>query len=340
MQVLITKGSYRNNAIVDQVFTQLIPARVSAKGYIVTVQNEGQFDVPMEKIRITVESPDCVQRIDDDMHTQQTTNVTPVQTETDEETMERIAMRFSFLEDLTSAACQGFCRSLIVSGPPGVGKSFGIMKALEDFRVTAALSHTPYQYDVVKGSSTAIALYQLLYKFSSKGSVLVLDDIDTILGDEVCLNLLKGALDSGKRRVISWNSETRILADNGIPTSFQFDGAVIFITNLQLSSIRSAKIKEHMEALVSRSHYLDLTITTQREKMLRLKQVHRDSNLTGGLFADYDFTTEEESAVFKFMDDNMRNLRELSIRTALKVADLIKCSPFRWEQIAQVSLLK
>ena len=142
---------------------------------------------------------------------------------------------------------------------------------------------------VVKGSASAIGLYKKLWEYSDENSVLVLDDCDAVLFDDVSLNLLKGALDSGKSRKINWLLESRVLKDEGIPNSFNFKGAVIFITNLKFDSVKSQRLKDHLEALHSRCHYLDLTLDTQRDKILRIKQIAK----SGLLFQDMGIRSEE-----------------------------------------------
>lgn len=354
--VTLTYAEYRHHVIRNQRFKMLKPPRVQARGWVVTVINEGQLDGVSHGQPISPKIADPSAVIGENGPVQ----VDPVHIsfgqveptvvdqpepepqvqETDEEAMERIAGRFNILNQMTAACADGHIRSMIVSGPPGVGKSFGIEHTLNEHMIQAALANQNFKYDVIKGTATPIGLYQLLYHHSAHGSVLVLDDIDTIMGDEAALNLLKGALDTGRRRRISWNAESRVLAENGVPDSFNFDGAVIFCTNLKLEHIRSVKIREHMEALVSRSHYLDLTIDSSRDKVLRIKQVHRDAGVTGGLFANYDFADGVDEEIFKFIEDNQSRLRELSIRTALKIADLVKVCPSSWRSLATVTVLK
>lgn len=356
--VTLLNAEIYNIPIVNQKFKMLQPPRILQRGWVITVINEGQVPgVPIGKtIRPKFADLSCVvtengQPIQvapthisfgqiEPTVIENPEEVEPEIVETDEEAMERIAGRFNILNQMTAACADGHIRSMIVSGPPGVGKSFGIEHTLNEHVIQSALANQHFNYDVIKGTATPIGLYQLLYHHSQPGSVLVLDDIDTIMGDEAALNLLKGALDSGRRRRISWNAESRILAENGVPDSFNFDGAVIFCTNLKLEHIRSAKIREHMEALVSRSHYLDLTIDSARDKLLRIKQVHRDAGVTGGLFAVYDFDEGVDEAIFQFIEDNQSRLRELSIRTALKIADLVKVCPSNWQNLATVTVLK
>jgi hypothetical protein len=163
----------------------------------------------------------------------------------------------------------------------------------------------------------------------------VFDDCDTILFDDVALNLLKGALDSGKSRRISWLAESRVLKDEGIPNSFNFKGSVIFITNLKFDKMKSQKLKDHLDALQSRCHYLDLTLDTMRDKLLRIKQIAA----TGALFQDMDISEAGTDEIIAFMDANQNRLREMSLRMAIKIAQLYKSFPLKWQSLAATTCM-
>ena len=257
-------------------------------------------------------------------------------TSTDEERITQIAERFEILDDMTKATLNGDIRALIVSGPPGVGKSFTVERELERSALFDQISGRRVKSTIVKGSATAIGLYKTLYEFSDSNCVIVFDDCDSILFDEVSLNLLKGALDSGKNRKISWLAESRVLKNEGIPNSFTFHGSVIFITNLKFDQVRSQKMKDHLEALQSRCHYLDLTLDTMRDKILRIKQIAD----TGVLFADYDFEQCAQDEIINFLNVNKNKMREMSLRMAIKVAELRKSFPLKWQALASTTCMK
>ena len=126
-----------------------------------------------------------------------------VLTETDEQIMLRLGQRFEILEDMTRAVKKGDVRAMIVTGPPGVGKSFGVEKVLSRHDVFADVANDGKlkKYEVVKGAMSAIGLYKKLYEFSDKKCILVFDDCDSILLEDLSLNILKAALDSSKKRV-------------------------------------------------------------------------------------------------------------------------------------------
>jgi hypothetical protein len=257
---------------------------------------------------------------------------------TDEEIMERLRTRFTILDDMTRAVKKGDVRAMIVTGPPGVGKSFGVEKVLSKHDVFADVAQNEKlkKYEVVKGAMSAIGLYSKLYEYSDKKSILVFDDCDSVLLDDLSLNILKAALDSSKKRMIHWNTDSRLLRSEGVPNSFEFKGGAIFITNIKFDNVRSKKLRDHLEALESRCHYLDLTIDTEREKILRIKQVVTEC----GMLDDYEFTDLEKEVLIDFVDDNKKKLRELSLRTVLKIADLKRSMPSNWRAVAEVTCMR
>jgi hypothetical protein len=329
--VLIKSGVYRNLPVINVQFKLVEGIKQGAKGAYITVKNEGQFPQQIENVKIKIEGPDAIEINGEFV---QTATVT----ETDEDAMNRIATRFEILDEMSAACIKGDIRAMIVSGPPGVGKSFGVEQQLDKSSLFDKLSNKRQRYEVVKGAMTALGLYAQLYRFSDKGNILVFDDCDSVFGDELSLNILKAALDSGKRRRICWNSDSRLLREEGIPNSFDFKGSAIFITNLKFENVKSKKLQDHLEALESRCHFVDLTIDTERDKMLRIRQVNRDAD--GGLFKDYDFQNNEGAAILDYMEKNIKRLRELSIRMALKIADLHKISPNKWQALAETTCFK
>jgi len=260
---------------------------------------------------------------------------TAVAHESDEEIIERTRMRFEILKDMTKAVKSGDVRAMIVTGPPGVGKSFGVEEVLSKEDLFNTLGERKPKYEIVKGAMSAIGLYSKLYQFSDAKNILVFDDCDSILLDDIALNILKAALDSSKKRTISWNTDSRILRSEGIPDRFEFKGGAIFITNLKFENVRSKKLQDHLAALESRCHYIDLRMDTDREKILRIKQIVKD-----GMLDSYELEDVAKDEVVGFIDEHRARLRELSLRTVLKVADLRKSFPGNWQNMAKVTVMK
>jgi hypothetical protein len=255
--------------------------------------------------------------------------------ESDESIMTRLKERFDILTEMTRAVRRGDVRAMIVSGPPGVGKSFGVEEVLSKDGIFDVLGERKPKYEVVKGAMSAIGLYKKLYEYSDAKHVLVFDDCDSILLEDLSLNILKGALDSSKKRFISWNTDSRILRSEGIPDRFEFKGAAIFITNIKFEHVKSKKLRDHLDALESRCHYLDLTMDTTREKILRIKQIVGD-----GMLDAYEFEPIQKDEVVEFITDNQTKLRELSLRMVLKIADLRKAFPNNWAAMARTTCMR
>ena len=344
--VKIISGTYRNQQVNNMIFNLVKGFQTGAKGGYVTVNADGFFgpDLP-EVVRINVNTIEDVEFVGESVPTGEFVapiahaqvhvhNKAPV--ETDEEVMTRIGERFDILDQMTKATIAGDVRAMIVVGPPGVGKSYGVEKQLEHSGLFDKLSGRKIKYEVIKGAMTPIGLYCTLYKHSDKNNVLVFDDCDSVFQDDLSLNILKAALDSGKKRRIYWNSDSAMLRREGVPDMFDFKGACIFITNLQFSNLKSKKLQDHLEALQSRCHFLDLTLNTMRDRFLRIKQIYRK----GELFADYDFTPEQGDMVIDFMEQNQTRLREMSLRMALKIADLTKVSDTNWRALAATTCMK
>ena len=337
--IRVINGVYRNKPVRNQVFNLVKGYQTGAKGGFVTVDSAGKFGEEFGVVRIRVNNIRDIEYVNGESVTKENTVafVAPQdKTETEDQIMTRIRERFDILNDMTKACVNGDIRAMIVSGPPGVGKSFGVEREIEKATLFDKLAGKRLRAEVVKGSATPIGLYQTLYKYSDANCVLVFDDCDSILLDDVALNLLKGALDSGKKRTISWLSESSALRREGIPDRFEFKGSVIFITNLKFDTMKSQKLRDHLDALQSRCHYLDLTLDTMRDKVLRIKQIAKD----GVLFSEYDFEPCVQDEIVEFMEANQNRLREMSLRMALKIADLRKSFAGNWKRMAETTCMK
>ena len=330
-KIKIISGTYKIRGkdvdLAGMVFPMTEAFKVGAKGGYVTVDGKSIAGFPDRNIKIACDGEHAYEAVD-------ASTKTSVREETDEETVDRLRERFEMLEDMTKATKKGDVRAMIVSGPPGVGKSHGVEKVLGKHDLIATLGERAPKYEVVKGAMSAIGLYCKLFNYADKDNVLVFDDCDSVFSDELSLNILKAALDSKKNRTIHWNTDSFKLRNEGVPDSFTFKGSAIFITNIKFDNVKSKKMRDHLTALESRCHYIDLTIDTDREKMLRIKQITND-----GMLDSYKLDDEVVQDIVDFIDINKTKLRELSLRTVLKVADLAKAFPTKWEAMAENTVM-
>ncbi|MEY4929867.1 MAG: Roseobacter phage Phi 2 [Bacteroidota bacterium] len=233
--------------------------------------------------------------------------------------------RFGFVGDMVTMLAQGDQASVVITGPGGLGKTFNVLSSLqkngmqdltslEEFMEGTVVS-TKKSFVVIKGYSTPKGLYRALYE--NRNGVIVFDDCDSILRDPVSLNLLKAALDSYERRVISWRADIR---DDDLPTSFEFKGRVVFISNL--SSVQLD------QAILTRSLVVDLTMTnTQKVERMRFLLSQAD------FMPEYEreFKQDAMDLISKLQDD----VKELSLRTLIQVTKIRKSSGKNWKNLAE-----
>ena len=328
--ITITNGTYKirgNDTDVSGLTFPLVEEfKIGAKGGYVTVDGAAIAGFPDRNIKIKVDSPEDYELVGANVKTTE-------RKESDAEIVERIRERFDMLKDMTKAVKKGDVRAMIVSGPPGVGKSHGVEEVLDRYAMMESMGATK-THEVIKGAMSPIGLYCKLFNMADKGKVVVFDDCDSIFQDDLSLNILKAALDSKKNRWIHWNTDSFKLRNEGVPDKFKFEASAIFITNLKFDKVKG-KLREHLSALESRCHYMDLTIDTDKDKMLRIKQVTQD-----GMLDDRDLTDEVKEDIMDFIDINKGRLRELSLRTVLKTADLAKAFPNKWEAMAENTVMR
>jgi predicted AAA+ superfamily ATPase len=241
--------------------------------------------------------------------------------------------RFGILTTLTKGAVAKNVRAVTVTGAPGVGKTYTVEQVLE-----TAKKQKNTSFEIIKGAISAVNLYKAAYRNRKPGSVIVLDDADSIFNDEDALNILKVLCDSSDVRRVSWLKESHTLVQDDVPQTFEFNGAMIFISNLDFQRFVDEgrnKYAQHFEALMSRSLYLDLRLHTRNELGVWIEYVA----VSGHVFRREGLTEEQGKAVLSFLRTNRDTLRELSLRTLLKTAQLVKTQT-SWERMAKILLTK
>jgi hypothetical protein len=239
-----------------------------------------------------------------------------------------INQRFGFVRDMVQMLAKGDQASVVVSGPGGLGKSHTVSAALTEAGFTDlsvldeladGASVPDKSFRVVKGYSTPKGLYRVL--FENRNSVVIFDDCDSVLKDPVSLNLLKAALDSYSRRIISWRSDTR---DEELPNVFEFKGRVVFISNLASSSLD--------QAIISRSLAVDLSMTA-KQKVERMRFLLNEKDF----MPEYEkqFKVDAMDLITELCDE----VKELSLRTLIQVTKIRKSSGANWKDLAEYAIV-
>ena len=234
--------------------------------------------------------------------------------------------RFGFVEKLVNMVSSGVQPSAVITGQGGLGKTYTVMKTLqaagiqdynEVVRKLAIGSRIDMSklYVTIKGYSTPKGLFRTL--FENNKAVIVFDDCDSILKDPVALNLLKGALDSYGKRIISWNAES-FGKDDDLPRSFEFKGKVIFISNMDQDSID--------QAIRSRSMMIDLSMTDD-QKIDRMEFIAKSDEFLP------EYTAEQKADALGLIREIKDEVKEISLRTLISVTK-IRSANKDWKDLA------
>jgi len=239
-----------------------------------------------------------------------------------------INQRFGFLSDMIVMLAKGDQPSVVVTGPGGLGKSHTVTTALrnaglkdlsvlDEYEVGAPVPKNAFI--VIKGYSTPKGLYRTL--FENRHSVIVFDDCDSVLKDAVSLNLLKGALDSYSKRIISWRADIK---DEDLPTSFEFKGRVVFISNMSSNQLD--------QAIISRSMSVDVTMTKE-QKVERMRHLVSEKSF----MPDFDMICKNDA--LNLIASLVDSVKELSLRTLIQVTKIRKSNPNNnWKELAEYAI--
>jgi hypothetical protein len=220
--------------------------------------------------------------------------------------------RFRYIEKFTKMVALGHSPSFLLTGQGGVGKTFAVTKTLEGLGLQEG-----DDYVVIKGYSSPMGLYRALYHNQDK--LILLDDCDSCLKDSVSLNLLKAALDSYDKRIVSWNSVAAERMD--METEFEFTGSVIFISNMDYEKLDGA--------VVSR------TITANL-RMSPLEILERIEAIANDLLPNVSM--EKKLEVLEFMKENAGHFKSLNFRTFIQAGMIRNAEDEDWREMVLYTL--
>ena len=252
------------------------------------------------------------------------TKVNPVDLTAITESRFSIDERFGFIGDMVTMLCKGEQPSVIVAGPGGLGKTHTVLKTMQKNGmrdITLAeigATNSKKNYKQITGFSTAKGLYRTLYE--NRNGILVFDDCDAVLQNKDAICLLKGALDSYDRRIISWNADFK---DDELPNSFEFKGRVIFITNNPSCTLD--------QAIITRSMVVDVSMTS-KQKVERMRTIAMEADFMPGV------SKEMKIEALDLIEVLCDRVKELSLRSLIQVTKIRKSAGAKWKDLAEYAI--
>lgn len=247
-----------------------------------------------------------------------------------EKTTFSVSKRFEMLSKITRMVIDGYHRAEFIAGSGGGGKTFTVLNeianagleevdlegGIEDLEEGDEVQVRDDQFLVVSGATSPAELYRIL--FENSNALIVFDDCDSFLKDENAVNILKSVLDTTGDGTVSWNS--KYIERMGIPTTFTFNGRVIFISN--------KKVEKVPQPLLSRSLILDMDMNNEdimeRAKMLSDKLMP-------------ELTESQREELLSFLEEHQNHLRDFSLRTFVLAAPMVAAGYEDWKDMVLFS---
>lgn len=246
---------------------------------------------------------------------------------TREEKSLKISQNFRMLEATLDAmmAPNTPIKSVICVGKGGCGKTY-----TTDNKLQKAHNNCEIDYKKISGKITTMGLFMALYESRHSTSVLLLDDVD-VFQNETTLDLLKSVLDTSDVRTVSYITSSKVLADSGVPQSFDYRGKIIFLSNknLSLMSKQQNALSPHIDALLTRSIFIDLELFTNEEVMIHVENIMRSNNI----LAKFNINKQGSNMILNWMLKNESKLRNPSLRMPVLMAGLYNSNPYDWEEM-------
>lgn len=256
--------------------------------------------------------------------------------------IKEVQQKFDSIYDITRSFVEkpGAISGVLISGDAGTGKTHYVQKAFIDTETTEDVEY------IKGGKITAVTLYAKMWFNRNKGRVIVLDDCDIIHKSKnemiQILDMLKGATEITKdERIVSYevSSPPQLIRENNIPSKFDFQGSIVWITNDKIEEIEK-KAPGHWAAISSRFNIAKVYLNDQEKLLYTLHLI--ENGLLGEDCKGFDggYSDEVVKDVVEYINTNYRYLNEITPRIAMRVADVRNSFPNNWKTLCNNQMMQ
>lgn len=216
---------------------------------------------------------------------------------------------------ITGLVDKDYINTVLVSGPPGIGKSYNIDYLLSERQER---EENPIRYIKYNGHVTPKAFFDKLKDNQSSDCVVLFDDADSVITDEDCVNILKAASERTKRRHISW------VTSSSRQEGFDFEGKIVIATNIVVSQ------SPHLDAIKDRFHLFNMDVTYE-QKLAKIEEIAKSSSDPDQLKVNKE--------ILRYLHErkDIINSDKITIRTFKKLQEVAMLMPEDWKRFVEVS---
>lgn len=172
---------------------------------------------------------------------------------------EGLAGKMNMVRMSVRAVTRNYAISRLITGTPGIGKSYSVRQELE---LEASLwkedgKNIKYEF-ITGGIRDALAFYTILCDNNHKDMIIVLDDVNTVLTNKDCREILRAITVNNEVRRVAYltSGQNRIVRGHTFyKPVIDFYSRVIIITNIPEKKIDSG--------ILSRTNPIEIIVTPQ-----------------------------------------------------------------------------